>query len=51
MSSSIYDDMPLWGTKKIAQHLKIKPRTVKKYINQRGLPAALIGGTYFPQNS
>ncbi len=47
MSGSVYDDMPLWGTEKIAQHLKVSPRTVKKYINQRGLPATVIGGTYF----
>lgn len=47
MSGSMYDDMPFWGTEKIAQHLKVSPRTVKKYINQRGLPATLIGGTYF----
>ena len=39
--------MPLWGTEKIAQHLKISPRTVKKYINQRGFPATRIGGTYY----
>lgn len=37
----------LWGTQEIAEYLEVAPKTVRRYIHERGLPATLIGGTYY----
>lgn len=42
--------MKLEGIKRIAEYMNRSERTVWDYINNRGLPASLVGGVYIAQS-